>query len=73
MDAVLLFGGGALLLVGYVWLLIGCFSESVLWGIGGLLCGFVALAYGVMNFAEYKVPTILYVSGLGLHLIGRAI
>jgi hypothetical protein len=73
MDVVLLGLGGILAIIGYVWLLIAAFSESIGWGIGSLLCGIVALIYGVMKWDELKVPVILYVAGGVLYGIGRVI
>jgi hypothetical protein len=70
--AMVIIGIGAIAtLIGWIWLLIACFKESVLWGIGGLFCGLVTLIYGVMNFAELKVPVLLYGGGTVLLIIGQ--
>ena len=73
MDMVLIILGAIVAIIGYVWLLVACFGESVLWGVGGLFCGLVALVFGVMNWGELKVPTSLYVVGSVLLAIGQAI
>lgn len=65
--------GAILLLVGYVWLLILAFSESVLWGVGSLLCGLVALIFGVTRWPETKVPVLLYAAGLVVSGAGQAV
>jgi hypothetical protein len=72
-DLVLIIIGAIVALTGYVWLLIACFSESIGWGIGALFCGIVALVFGILNWADLKVPTILYISGGVLYAIGEAI
>ena len=73
MDTALIIIGGILALIGYVWLLVLAFSESVLWGVGSLFCGLVALVFGVTRFAEAKVPVLLYAAGIVLLGIGEAI
>ena len=37
------------LIVGWVWLMIAAFSESVLWGIGVFLCGPIGIVFGLME------------------------
>jgi hypothetical protein len=73
MDLALIVVGGIIALVGYVWLLILAFSESILWGVGSLLCGIVALVFGVTRWPETKVPVLIYIAGLAVHTIGQAI
>ena len=73
MDLALIIVGAIVAVIGYVWLLIAAFSESIGWGLGALLCGIVALIFGIMNWAELKVPTILYISGCVLLSIGQAL
>ncbi len=73
MDVVLLIVGGILLVIGYVWLLIACFGESVLWGVGGLFCGLVTLIFGILNWADLKVPTLMYIGGTALIMIHSAL
>jgi hypothetical protein len=72
-DTLLIIMGALIAVIGYVWLLIACFSESVLWGVGALFIGPLALVFGILNWAELKIPTILYVGGIVLHIIGRVI
>jgi hypothetical protein len=65
--------GAILGIVGYIWLLVLAFSESILWGIGSLLCGLVALVFGITRWPETKVPILLYVAGLVLSGAGQAV
>ena len=39
MIGILLLAGGLLGLVGWVWVMVSAFGESVPWGVGVLLCG----------------------------------
>jgi hypothetical protein len=64
--------GGIMALVGWIWIVVAAFKDSIGWGIGSLLCGIVALIYGAMNFATLKVPVLLYVVGLILSGAGQA-
>ncbi|GEM_PF-3723403 len=41
-------------LAGFIWLLVVAFRESVMQGVGCLLCGPVALVFVVMNLAGFK-------------------
>ena len=63
MDLILTVMGGIALLIGYVWLLVACFSESIMWGIVALLISPLALVFGILNWDELKAPTILYAAG----------
>lgn len=65
--------GAILGIVGYVWLLVLAFSENIGWGIGSLLCGIVALVFGITRWPETKVPILLYVTGLVLSGAGQAL
>ena len=63
--------GALLSTVGGLWLVVNAFrSSGVLWGLGSLLVPFVAQLYGVLNFADNKVPLLLSVAGLVLFFIG---
>ena len=73
MDILLLAGGGLMALVGWIWIMITAFSESVLWGVGILLLGPLGLVYGFLRWDELKVPTILYAAGIVIYVIGRVI
>ena len=45
-------------------------SNGVLWGLGSLLVPFVAQIYGVLNFAENKIPLLLSVVGIAMFFMG---
>ncbi len=67
----LLLVGGLMALVGWVWILITAFAESVPWAVGIFFIPPVALVYGYLRWDEAKVPTILYFVGGIMFLIGR--
>ena len=72
MEIALQVVGLILALIGWIWLLVLAFSESIPWGIGSLLCGIVALIFGITRWPETKVPILLYAAGLVLSGIGGA-
>lgn len=65
--------GGIMALVGWVWILINAFSESVPWGVGVFCFSPLAIVYGVLKWDELKLPTILYGVGVVLSIVGRVI
>jgi hypothetical protein len=67
----LMIAGGIVLFVGWVWIMIAAFSESVPWGVGIFCIGPLALVYGIIKWDELKVPTLLYAGGGVVHVIGR--
>lgn len=56
--------------VGGIWLLIEGFKESVLWGVGMLLFGFVGLIFAVTHWEQAKKPFLLNVGGAALMFLG---
>jgi hypothetical protein len=62
--------GVALGLVGWLWLVVNAFRSSPLWGVGSLLISPIALVFGLLNFAENKIPLLLAVAGLVLYFMG---
>jgi hypothetical protein len=71
MALFLFFMGGIAYLVGFVWIMINAFSESVPWGVGCLLCSPVALIYGFLKWEELKLPAILMGIGALVGIAGR--
>lgn len=65
--------GAILAVVGYIWLLVLAFSESIMWGVGSLLCGIVALVFGITRWPETKAPLLIYAAGLLLGGVGQVI
>ena len=59
-------------LVGWVWLVLAGFVENFIWGIGIIVFSPLCLVFSLLNWPEYKVPTFLYVGGIGLYLLGQA-
>ena len=63
---------GILTLVGMVWIAVIAFQNGeIAWGIFSLLCGIVALIYGILHFDEAKIPLILMIIGMVCGTIGR--
>jgi hypothetical protein len=73
MDMALVVIGSIISLIGWIWLVIACFKESILWGIGGLLCGLIAVVYGIMNWGELKIPVLMALGGSVLSTVGQVI
>ncbi|HJZ54941.1 MAG TPA: hypothetical protein VKE74_08270 [Gemmataceae bacterium] len=73
MILVLLVLGGLVALVGYVWILIAAFTESIPWGVGMLFISPLALVFGVLKWDELKVPTILFAAGGAVYILGRVL
>lgn len=71
MVLLLLLLGGLAALVGYVWILINAFMESIPWGVGMIFIAPLALVYGFLKWEELKVPTILLGAGVVAHVLGR--
>ncbi|GAB3104149.1 hypothetical protein [Lysobacter terrae] len=62
--------GVALGFIGWLWLVVNAFRSSALWGIGSLVISPIALIFGLLNFAENKIPLLLSVLGLVLYFMG---
>ncbi len=62
--------GLLLFVVGAIWIVVNAFGQSVWWGLGSLLVPFVALIFALLNFAENKLPLLLYVVGTVLLFMG---
>lgn len=59
-------------LVGIIWIAVIAFQNNdILMGVLSLLCGIVALVYGIQHFAEAKAPVILLAVGIILSGVGR--
>ena len=56
--------------VGWLWLVVNAFRQSAMWGIGSLLISPIALIFGLLNFAENKIPLLLCVVGIVLYFLG---
>ena len=70
MSMILIVVGGALYLIGIIWLLIKAFQESILWGLGSLLIPFVGLIFAILHWAECKKPFFYALAGLVLLILG---
>jgi hypothetical protein len=62
--------GGVAILVGWVWLMVCAFAESIPWGIGVLLFSPIGLIFSFFTWPEYKAPTLLYIGGFVLYFLG---
>ena len=66
------FLGAVLLLAGAIWMTVNAArKDGALAAIFCFICGFYTLYYGIKNFAENKVPLILFLAGLVLCLVFR--
>lgn len=62
--------GIALCLIGGLWIVVNAFRKSIWWGLGSLLIPFVAVIFAIMNFAQNKIPLIIYIVGIVLLIVG---
>jgi hypothetical protein len=65
--------GGVAGFVGWIWLLVVAFQESVPWGLGSLLVPFVGLIFAFLHWAEAKRPFLVWVLGIVLAVAGAAL
>ena len=56
--------------VGGIWLLIEMFKESIMWGIGGLLCGILPLIFVFLHWEEGGNPFMIGFGGGILYFLG---
>lgn len=61
--------GSILTLIGAIWIVVNAFKkDGALPGILCLICGFYTIYYGAKNFAENKIPLILFLVGLAISI-----
>ncbi len=64
--------GSLLIFVGAVWMTINAAKkDGVLAAILTFICGFYTIYYGIKNFAENKIPFIMFLAGIGLAVVFR--
>jgi|AP45_3_1055517.scaffolds.fasta_scaffold38449_2 hypothetical protein len=74
-----LLGGLVLLVVGIVlivcniWILVECFSESILWGVLSLFFPIVMWIFVIMHWDRTKTPALLTLLSIPLMLVGSFI
>ena len=73
MEFVFIVPGFLMLLVGWIWFLMLAFQESVMWGIGCLVCGIVQIVFLVRNIEDTWKPFALQIGGAILFGIGAAL
>ena len=71
MIFLLLLVGGLLALVGWIWMILIAFSESVPWAVVIFFFGPLGLVYGYLRWDDAKAPTIFMLIGLVMYIIGR--
>ena len=66
------FLGAVLLVAGAIWMTVNAAKkDGALAAIFCFICGFYTIYYGIKNFAENKIPLIMFVAGLVLCLVFR--
>ncbi|MFZ5638524.1 MAG: hypothetical protein ACOY82_18250 [Pseudomonadota bacterium] len=66
------FLGAILALVGAIWMTVNAAKkDGALAAILCFICGFYTLYYGIKNFAENKVPFLLWIAGIVVMVIFR--
>lgn len=66
------FLGSILALVGAIWMTVNAAKkDGALAAIFCFICGFYTIYYGIKNFAENKIPLILFLAGIAVMVIFR--
>jgi len=66
------FLGALLALVGAIWMTVNAAKkDGALAAVLCFICGFYTIYYGIKNFAENKVPFLLFIAGIVLSVIFR--
>ena len=66
------FLGSILALVGAIWITVNAAKkDGALAAIFCFICGFYTIYYGIKNFAENKIPFILFLVGIALAIAFR--
>lgn len=66
------FLGAIAVLVGVIWMTVNAAKkDGALAAILCFICGFYTIYYGIKNFAENKIPFILFVAGILLSIVFR--
>lgn len=64
------FLGSILALAGAIWITINAAKkDGALSAIFCFICGFYTIYYGIKNFAENKIPLILFLAGIAVAVI----
>ncbi len=70
MGLALMIVGYVGMLVGGIWLLVVAFKTSVLWGVLSLLVPFAALVFVCKHWDVSKKPFLIQVGGIALAVLG---
>jgi intracellular septation protein A len=66
------FLGAIAVLVGAIWMTVNAAKkDGALAAILCFICGFYTIYYGIKNFAENKIPFILFIVGILLSVVFR--
>jgi intracellular septation protein A len=66
------FLGSILALVGAIWMTVNAAKkDGALAAIFCFICGFYTIYYGIKNFAENKIPLILFLAGIAVAVVFR--
>jgi len=66
------FLGAILGLVGAIWMTVNAAKkDGALAAILCFICGFYTIYYGIKNFAENKIPFIMFLAGVALMIVFR--
>ena len=66
----LIYLGGAIIIIGAIGFLIAAFRNSILWGLGCLLFSPISIVFLILYWQEAKNPFFLQLIGLGLVFLG---
>ena len=66
------FIGSFLILIGAIWMTVNAAKkDGAIAAILTFICGFYTIYYGIKNFAENKIPFLLFLAGIALAIAFR--
>lgn len=66
----LIYLGGAIIIIGAIGFLIAAFRNSILWGLGCLLFSPISIVFLILYWQQAKNPFFLQLIGLGVVFLG---
>ena len=70
---ILLILASVAMIVAYLWILVCAFTKNILWGLGILFFGPLAIAYAILYWHDLKKPLIIWGLGFFVFVCGMLI
>jgi hypothetical protein len=72
-SRIVLFAGLGLSIIGGLWFIVRAFQESILWGLGVILCQIASLIFLIAHWSRAKDPFFLQLAGIAVMLFAIVI